>query len=261
MMVIGLQGAAGAGKDTVAAMIAPTHLVKINGVWVDVAEKIDKAEAMRRRQESLRSNAAQIAIADPFKVFAREVYNFTFEQVWGPSAARDRPDERYRRSHLGHTIVGDFCRVCSEPSGTHACVDYLTPREALQTLGTQWGYTCWPGTWIALALRNARELIARPRINKPVSAHVFAASWTIESIEMVVVSDVRRANELDAIHDVGGQVWRIKRSGAAAHLAVSAAEHTTETELAALPDADFDEVIDNSGTFADLRREVIDRIG
>ncbi len=62
--IVGLLGEAGAGKDTVAALALE---------WVD---------------------GVGIALADPMKEFARDVFYFTDEQLWGPSACRNAIDER-----------------------------------------------------------------------------------------------------------------------------------------------------------------------
>lgn len=58
-------GTAGSGKDTLA------DLLRDNDKFV------------------------KIALADPLKRIARDVYDFTDEQLWGPSANRNEPDKRY----------------------------------------------------------------------------------------------------------------------------------------------------------------------
>ncbi len=100
--LVGIMGRAGSGKDTVGAI--------------------------------LRDNAWKtLAFADPLKHICQEVFEFTDEQLWGPSEERNAPDPRYPR-----------------PDGT--C---LTPREACQLLGTG-GRQCYPDIWAELGLRLAK---------------------------------------------------------------------------------------------------------
>jgi len=192
-MIVGVIGRARSGKNTVA---------KIAGeeAWAAVGQEVE-----------------ELAFADPLKRFCQEVYDFTDEQLWGPSEERNKPDERYPRPH-------DF----SDPTGTGSwsceqcgkCYDvltpvcsYLTPREALQTLGTQWGRTCWPDTWLALGLRRAREAEARG--------------------SLVFLTDCRFINEGRAIKAGGGLLWRVERpgtSGASVGIAGHASEMEQETE-------------------------------
>ena len=69
-----------------------------------------------------------------------------------------------------------------------------TPREAMQTLGTEWGRTLiGPDIWIEMLLEDAR--------------------WAVSVGQNVVIDDVRNANEVSAIHHLGGRVLRIRRPG------------------------------------------------
>jgi len=64
MNIVGIIGKAGSGKDTVADML---HELRYD----------------------------KIAFADPLKRFCMDVFEFTEEQLWGPSEKRSEPDERY----------------------------------------------------------------------------------------------------------------------------------------------------------------------
>lgn len=64
-----------------------------------------------------------------------------------------------------------------------------------------------------------------------------------------VVTDVRFANEAEAIRKLGGEVWRITRPGVE-----SVNAHVSD---AGLPDALIDRTIANDGTRADLRKRVL----
>lgn len=101
-MLIAFTGRAGAGKSTAADILASL----------------------------LGGDYETVNFADPVKRHAQAIWQFTDEQLWGPSEARNMPDWRYPR-----------------PDGT--C---LTAREALQKLGTEAGRHCYPNIWIDIAL-------------------------------------------------------------------------------------------------------------
>jgi hypothetical protein len=95
----------------------------------------------------------------------------------------------------------------------------VTPRHLMITLGTEWGRDCvrkdlWIRLWKAAA----------------------------EMHEHVIADDVRFPNEVDAIREAGGQLWRIERPG------LVRGGHVSEALI-----ADADGVIHNSGTIGDLR--------
>src|SRR5262249_21718742 len=128
MSVIGICGRAGAGKDTAADV-----LVKEFGF-------------------------VKVSLADPLKRICREVFAFTEEQLWGPSECRNEPDKRYRRRPSGYDANGrpiDKCGCLRENKrafmdaedyrdhlpcpAVFSGDEFLTPRHALQQLGTEWG--------------------------------------------------------------------------------------------------------------------------
>jgi hypothetical protein len=103
-----------------------------------------------------------------------------------------------------------------------------SPRELLQTLGTEWGREMVSqDIWITIALRRARQYEG--------------SSWN------VAITDVRFENEAEAIRDAGGQVWRVERPGAG--LSGEAAEHSSEAGVA---DHLVNQVIYNGGDLDDL---------
>lgn len=206
--LIGIAGRGKAGKNTVADMIS-RHLAS-------------------------RYAVVQLAFADPIKRFVKEMFDFTEEQVNG--TLKDAPDPRYvrlRRGALGGMSVG-FMRdrttgkfVCrgsifaGKETLFEALVDgndcvpnpledeCLTPRHALQTLGTDWGRACYDRIWIDYALRRAaifREL----------------------NLTLVVITDVRFVNEARAIREKGGHVWHVSRPDGG--LSGEAAGHASEAE-------------------------------
>lgn len=104
-----------------------------------------------------------------------------------------------------------------------------SPRQLLQTLGTEWGRSMVsPDIWIRMAERRIDALAA-------------------SGVATVAVADVRFENEAEWIRGRGGQIWHVRRSD------VTADGHASENGIAVL---DGDVVIDNSGTLDDLRRAV-----
>lgn len=138
-----------------------------------------------------------IALADPMKKFCKEMFGFSREQLWGPSSARNAVDPRYG----------------------------ISPREALQKLGTEWGRACYENVWVDYAMKQAQFRL-----------HSIACSG-------VVITDVRFKNEYDAIKKAGGRVWRIIRPSSG--LEGAAAAHASENDLT--DDMEYDKVIDNTG--------------
>jgi hypothetical protein len=173
-----------------------------------------------------------LAWADPLKRFCQEVYGFPDEALWGESDARILPDERYPR-----------------PSG-----GFLTPRFALQSLGTDWGRNCYLNTWVDYGIRTAQKIL-RGQFYTPKHGLMLVPQFDSPSYRAdgVVFSDVRFMNELNAIKEAGGKMIRIKRQ-----MTIPYDEkamnllHDSETELPNTSDELFDYIIDNSGTLDEL---------
>lgn len=109
-----------------------------------------------------------------------------------------------------------------------------SPRQLLQTLGTEWGR--------ALVRDDIWLVLARRRIDALLEAG--AAS--------VVIADVRFDNEAAMIRQAGGQVWEVVRPGGHA-----VAEH--ESERGVSPHL-VDLKIHNAGTIEQLRDYVADAL-
>jgi hypothetical protein len=162
--------------------------------------------------------AKQMSFADPLKEFCAHVFDWDRETLWGPSELRNKPDPRYGN---------------------------LTPRHALQTLGTNWGRELYQNVWVDLGIRRAQKFLSE-RPTRP--------SASMRQL-CVVFADCRFVNEARAIREAGGQVWRIVRPGAG--LSGVAGAHPSEMEQESLAmDQLVTTVIVNSGSFEDLRAQV-----
>lgn len=142
--------------------------------------------------------------------------------------------------------------------GKHARLNtdlFLTPRYALQRLGTQWGRDCTPNIWVDYAVRVANQL-DRGGYAYDSKRGLFPTSSTsfMQPNTNVVIPDVRFKNEVDGLKRGGAVLIRVKRPGAG--LVGAAATHASEAEQDEIPDSAFDTVLDNTGTIEDLHWKV-----
>lgn len=199
-MIIGISGLAGSGKDT-AADILVSQL-----------------------------GAVKISLADVMKRICQETFDFSEEQLWGPSEKRNESDKRYMRGYEG-----------SQPI-------YLSPRVALQFLGTDWGRNCYENVWIDYTLRIADKLLtSNAQYSRTKGLWLDPES---QPVKCVVIPDCRFRNEFNAIKATGGKLIRLKR--AAAGLQGTEALHASETEQQSIRDTEFDYVVENNGTISEL---------
>lgn len=168
----------------------------------------------------------KIGLADPMKRFCKEIFGFSDEQLWGPSERRNAGDPRWERVyHDGQMTVG------------------LTPRHALQRLGTEYGRAMHPDVWIRYALKHAREVLENDRaVYHAKRAKVYCRSGGRTRPTGVVISDARFKNELDAVRAAGGKLWRVVRPGP------STGAHASETEQDEIPNSYFDQTFANTLT-------------
>jgi hypothetical protein len=221
-----------------------------------------------------------IALADPIKRIAKEIYDFTDDQLWGPSAMRSTPDPRYiQSSQKYHSLIPKgpkgapnnlFCTHCREYFDDREvlkapCVVYLTARHVLQQLGTELGRSCYLNTWVDLAIRTTRQVLRKDGEILGYSAtqgilygqqrmYFPENDGVLERASGVVIPDIRFKNEFDAVRTAGGYLIRVTRSGSG--LSGGYAAHASEVEQREIPDEDFDLVLRNDRTLEDLYENV-----
>jgi hypothetical protein len=165
--IIGLCGAAGVGKSYIANMLGKNE------------------------------NFVERSFAKTLKEAAAVIFDFSHEQLYGPSEKRNEPDPRWAREGR-------------EP---------LSPREALQVLGTEIARQLHDDVWIRAGMRAM----------DPNTRYVFP--------------DVRFNNEARAIRDMGGVVVKVCREGTK-----SVRAHASEQGIdPALIDFELDNVLGDNG--------------
>lgn len=238
-----INGQAGSGKDTVAALI-----------------------------KQYTKNTVCIAQADPMKRFAKMVFGFTEYQLWGPSEARNAPDERFDSPQMwaeaesalvyrsGAWIRDVLPQLNDEQQeaayqallkwfmnlrDTHADRQ-LTPRYTLQTLGTEWGRDFSRDMWVDYAIRTARTLL-NGGYDYDRSTGLIKTEHGIP--DFVVITDGRFVNELLIIKREGAVsinvVNPVDTDDAVKVEAAGVKGHRSESELKMIPQHFFDIILRN----------------
>ena len=212
-------------------------------------------------------NFVKVGLADPLKRICQEVYDFSDAQLWGPSHMREAPDFRYPRgaqqwrdayhSEMEHARTASDAGQVKEAAEYLRCAagygaeGWLTPRYALQQLGTEWGRRCFSNTWINYGLRIAKQL-ETGIYDYSQKAGLTLRDGRLKPIAGVVFSDIRFFNEHAAIVSAGGKVVRVKRSMNQLFPMGTDNQHQSERELSEWQDERFDYVISNNGSLDDL---------
>jgi hypothetical protein len=217
-MIIALSGLSSTGKDTAADILVRNH------------------------------GFVKVSLADPIKRICRDVFDFTDDQLWGPSESRNAPDKRYQRGSInaGHMLTDEGLKEF--PGGK--IPQYLTPRHALQQLGTEWGRNCYDDVWVEYAVRVYEKLQCGDQYYTAwtgLRTTTSVAGW-MEPKKNVVISDVRFRNEISGLKKAGAKLIRIKRPGHE----TPKWDHPSETEQMGIPDEEFDVVLRNDKSIEDL---------
>jgi len=225
-MIIGISGPAGAGKDTAAELLVKNH------------------------------GFGRIGLADGLKRICKDVFSFSDEQLWGPSSQRNAQDKRYPRNHSFRYGTCTCCGMVLYKEGVESSVCYLTPRYALQQLGTEWGRGCYDDLWIEEAIRTAQYIINDRSMVYSAFVGIHDLTGTCSAsfmpwrscycaVKGVVFSDIRFRNEMEQVKKAGGKLIRLKRDSS---LSGTASLHQSEVEMKEIGDDEFDYVIQNNDT-------------
>lgn len=159
-------------------------------------QKNSGKSTMARFIAELVPGTVEVALAEPLKRFCADVFGWGDDVLDGPSEMRERPDTRYPRGWS-----------CPARGGEPA---YLTPRFALQRLGTQFGRVCYEDVWVDYALREAKKWLQVDGEYRTEDAGEYGQVGARATL--VVIPDVRFVNEARKIREAGGRVWRVSRA-------------------------------------------------
>lgn len=173
-----------------------------------------KVIAFTGRKRSGKDTAAQIFVDHgAYHIKMADALKHMLGQLMAMQGATD--------VHIRASLEGD---LKEEPN---KYLNGRTPRHAMQTLGTEWGRRFMGGDfWV-----NIFSTIAT---NAPDGT-------------LIVCSDVRFPNEVEAIHKLGGQVYRIERDG------TQVDDHESERMIDSLK---VDGTIYNSSTKENFERAI-----
>lgn len=192
--IIGLAGEKKAGKDTFADYLVEKH------------------------------GYLKIGFADEIKRMAMALYDFTPEQMFGPSEERDKPDLRY-------------------PLGIGR--GYLIPRIVLQDLGEAMRQT-YEHTWVDKCYRIIDAIEAGTHVYDQVTG-LRAVSWvgglvSVKKPNGYVIPDHRHPNEISRTrYDYKGLVLRLRNSWMKSSGVGDA--HISETALSKMREDEFDATV------------------
>lgn len=213
--VIGIAGAsaeglsAGSGKDFVAGLLTRRRIVRWEGEWVSLGDLLARyGEPVQDPPgDPLLPTAIQMNLADIIKEHAAEIYGFNPLQLWG--SMKDSP-----------------CSVDRKGG-----VPPFAPREVFQWFGTEGGRNFDPTVWLH-AMERRFDRYAR-------ALHTTrTGTYVRDRPSVLVIGDIRFPNEVDWIHELGGELWFVASPRPGAKMG-DAAHHDSEAwsvELRALAD-------------------------
>jgi len=225
--IILMSGSAGSGKDSGALMLAREF------------------------------NAVCVGQADPIKRIVQMFFGFSHESLYGYSELRVKPLEHF--TDLSEDDLDNVCVEWQRITGDGSLVELkswyrryrplaqdgtLTPRQALQGLGTDLAREINKDLWPNIAKHTARTLLSSghkyDRVNGLSKEPGNGYDW-------IVITDGRFRNEVISISRDGGIPILIKR--AVKKLGDDRfSHHASEREIREIPKHYFRYVVNNDGT-------------
>ncbi len=214
----------------------------------------------------------RVALADEMKRICKQVFDFSDLQLWGPSEHRNKTDRRYVR------LTEEDCQYFDEAidawhADPHSGVPlheylgltwfeyadwvetrkvYLSPRYALQQLGTEWGRQCHENVWVDKGIRIARSLLKDKFLSYTPSVGVWASPISYQRVG-VAFTDIRFPNEVEALRAEGAYLVRIIRPDVGDK---TVAAHASEAQQDDIPNEAFSAVVVNDGTIEEFEEKV-----
>jgi hypothetical protein len=226
-----LCGNAGVGKDTVADILCN------NGYGVSIAQ------------------------ADPIKMYAQYLFDFSYDQLWGPSSARSQTKPELSSADWKNVIdkssfyagmTQRWLKYISPNEDAYLILkkwivnfkekfenQKLSPRLVCQQLGTEFGRSISPDIWSELAIKNAKKLLNGGYAYSPSTGPLIDV--TKRGYDFVVIKDGRFRSEVLNVNCIGGKSFKI-----ISNEDLSPNEkHSSETEIKQIPNSWFNRIILN----------------
>jgi len=156
-------------------------------------------------EDMLAGTVKQYKFAEPLKQFCRTAFGWT----------EDHTD-------------GDLKEIKNDNG--------ITPRQAMQWLGTEWGRKVDPDVWTNCLRRHVERDMSETVMVQPPSGR-FNSSHTPYKVDHAIITDVRFPNEVATIHAMGGIVVRLIGGFSSTVFANHASE---ATDISALVDYEVD---------------------
>lgn len=205
------------------------------------------------------TQGSSLAFSAPLKELAAVLFQFSKEQLFGPSEKRNEADPRKNDVEYQKGILDRFAKHgyiwmdtvlppnVDRLTAFSALIRWLksvneapelSARLVLQTLGTEWGRTVYAPIWVEYGIHRAQKLLEA-------------------GVPLVVLEDCRFINEARATREAGGDVWLIDRPSRA-ELTAGVPNHASEREQTSDEMKQYLSVtVYNHGTLEDLERNVL----
>lgn len=233
-MIIVLCGTKGSGKDTIGDILANNY------------------------------GFTKEAFANPMKTMVKLAFPaFTDDDLYGPSKNREHGYKQYPLTSCpwcGGGITydkydnrdGKFELLPADQINTHRrCTtepdhdwlpEFVSPRIALQTLGTEWGRKLCDNVWIDAAFKrmdHAREQAKAQRLGVLYSSR--PDDLPVPPLPNFAVTDGRFPNEIRRSNELGAMTVKLTRNENN-----SADTHESETALRTIPRSAYRYILDNA---------------
>lgn len=195
-LLIGLSGKKQAGKNTAANQIIAQYL---NGQFCGSLDIGDRGQLLWRDGDGegemeigfghIEERLTVLAFADEIKAFCVNVLGLSHDQCWGTDEQKDTLTH-LMWDGLPKSVWHKYARFDDdETSFGHWPTGPMTAREVMQVFGTDIMRAWDEDVWVRPCMRKVEEA----------------------STKLVLITDVRFPNELEAIHERGGKVIRLLR--------------------------------------------------
>lgn len=198
-------------------------------------------------------SGSRLAFADKLKDLCRELYGLSDEDVNTEDGKNrvtnfKRPTcpvcKSTRTAAIKLEGLEQFeCHDCNAVGQPSSFAGAWTVRDVLKHVGTEGFRAVDPDVWLNYTIAHAREVLSGPVVKrKP---------------RYVVITDCRFKSEVAGVKEVGGEVWRIRRTETDR---ASTDAHQSEIEVDSIPDSEFARVVVNDGSLDDLRATARDAV-